>query len=135
MNLLITKDAIQAAVQKAKLPRETVECPEIDCKFILQGMSGTERDGWEKSLIRGRGQRRDVDTENVRARLAVRCIINEAGERVLSDGDAAWFGQLRVDVLNRIFEVAQRLSGVGDKDIDELKKFSETAAGSDSPTS
>lgn len=134
MNLL-SKEALVAAAAVATLPRETVAVPELGGDVIVQGMSGKQRDEWERSLIIGRGKRRDVDTQNIRARLVVRCLVDEGGQRLLTDADADLIGNVRVDVLNRIFEVAQRLSGVSDGDIDELKKSSETVAGSDSPTS
>ena len=134
MNLL-SKEALLAAATAVHLPTETVDIPELGGAVIVRGMTGTQRDAWERSLIIGRGKHRDVNTDNVRARLVARCLVNAAGERLLTDGEASALGNLRVDVLNRLYEVAQRLCGVSDGDIDELKKSSETAAGSDSPTS
>jgi hypothetical protein len=133
MNCL-SKAALLAAAA-AGLPRERVEVPELNGYVWVQGMSGTDRDNWEKSLVVGRGKRRDVNTENVRAKLAVRCLVDDAGARLFEDSEVAALGQLRVDVLNRIFEAAQRLSGVSDGDLDELGKSSAPAAGSDSSSS
>ena len=130
----LSKAAILAAAAAA-LPRERVEVPELGGYVMVQGMSGTDRDAWEKSLVVGRGKRRDVNTENVRAKLAVRCLVDDDGARLFEDGDVAILGKLRVDVLNRIFETAQRLSGVSDEDIDELKKSSAPEAGSGSSSS
>jgi len=131
----LSKAALLAAAAKA-LPRERVDTPELGAgEYVnVQGMSGTMRDAWEKSLVVGRGKRRDVNTENVRAKLAVQCLVDDAGVRLFEDNDVAALGALRVDVLNRIFEVAQRLSGVSDSDIDELKKPSAPEAGSGSST-
>jgi hypothetical protein len=132
----LSKSDLQAKAKAAGLPRDTVPIPEFGdgVTVIVQGMSGTQRDGWERSLLVGRGARRDINTENIRARLVVKCLVNEDGTRLFEDSDAATVGEWRVDVLQRLFEVAQRLSGVSDGDIDELKKSSETAAGSGSPT-
>lgn len=130
----LTKAAL-LALAAASLPRETLEIPELGGTVTVQGMSGKQRDAWEKSLIVGRGKRRDVNTENVRAKLACVCLIDEQGQRLFTDEDADALGELRVDVLSRIFEVAQRLSGVSDSDLDELGKASAPAAGTDSPTS
>lgn len=131
---LLTKEALLAAASLDRLPRETLEIPELGGSVIIKGMSGSDRDAWEKSLIVGRGKRRDVNTENVRAKLAVRCLVNDAGERLFSDGEAVLLGQLSASILNRIYETAQKLSGVSDEDVDELKKASETVVGSGSPT-
>jgi hypothetical protein len=131
--MAITKQTLLAKAAAVKLPREVVPIPEFGCDVIVQGMSGVQRDAWEKSLIVGKGKRRDVNTENVRARLAVRCLVNEDGSRMFADGEAVLLGEWPAAALNRIFEAAQRLSGVSDEDVDEIKKASETADGSDSP--
>lgn len=133
---LLSKDALVAAATSNALPTERVEVPELGegQYVIVRGMSGAQRDSWERSLVVGRGKRRDVNTENIRARLAVRCLVDDKGERLFTDAEASVVGGLRVDVLQRIFEAAQRLSGVSDDDVDELKKASEMAAGSGSPT-
>lgn len=133
MSGLLNKHALLAAA-KAPLPIERVELPEIQGHVFVRGMSGTERDGWEKSLIVGRGKRRAVDTTNVRARLAVATVCDASGVRLFSDSDADPLGGLPAAVLNRIFEVAQRLSGVSDEDVDELGKSSAPEGGSDSPS-
>jgi len=134
----VTKEQLLAAASAAApRPFEIVECPELNWLIVVQGMSGIERDGWEKSLISGRGKRREVNTENVRAKLAVKSIVDKPGghgQRMFSDGEAVVLGQLRVDVLNKVYEAAQRVNGVTDEDIDELKKSSELAAGSGSPS-
>lgn len=132
----MNKSDIFAAASKSGLPRAVVPVPEFGdgFAFTVQGMSGSQRDAWERSLVVGRGQRRDINTDNIRARLVVRCIVNDDGSRVFDDADASTVGTWRVDVLQRMFEVAQRLSGVSDGDIDELGKSSSPTAGSGSPT-
>lgn len=130
MSAFLSKDALTAAA--GKLPVERVDLPEIGGHVYVRGMSGVERDAWERSLVVGKGRRRDYNLDNVRARLAARCICDETGVRQFADDDADTLGKIRVDCLNRIFEVAQRLSGVSDQDVDELGKGSELEAGSGS---
>jgi hypothetical protein len=127
------KAAFFAAAKK--LPIESVDIPELGMAIYVRGMSGEERDAWEKSLIRGKGKRMEVDTTNVRARLVAKTACTEQYERLFTDADALELGQSRVDILNRLFTVAQRLSGVSDADVEELGKASALVAGSDSPTS
>jgi hypothetical protein len=126
-------DLLAAAAQP--LPREEMHVPELGGSVWIRAMSGTERDAWEKSLLTGKGKNRDIDTTNVRAKLVARCLVDSAGARLLEPSDAAVLGGLRADVLNRMFEKAQRLNGVGDGDIDELGKASALVDGSDSPSS
>lgn len=128
------KAAFLAAAQQ--IPTEAVTLPELGGITIhLRAMTGRERDAWEKSLLVGRGKRREVDTTNVRAKLVALTACDASGERVFSDADAEELGKARVDVLNKLFTVAQKLSGVSDEDVDELGKGSAPAAGSASPTS
>ncbi len=105
-------------------PRERVELGELeDGGFVLvRGMTGTERDAFEASCIEGRGRKRDVNTKNIRAKLVAFCAIDETGRRVFTDDDATELGTIRADLLDRIFSVAQRLSGMSEQDVDELGK-------------
>lgn len=132
----LTRDQLLAAAATQALPRERVDISELGGYVYVRAMTGKERDEWEHSLMfvtrRGRVEQR---VQNVRARLAVRCLVNEAGERLFKDEDAEVLGNLRSDVLSLIYEKAQRLSGVSDEDIDELKKFSAAPAGTASPSS
>jgi hypothetical protein len=111
------------------LPREIVAAPELGAgvEVIVQGMSGAQRDQWEASLIVGKGRKRDVSTANIRAKLVAQCCVSEDGRRLFSDEDAEELGRIRVDVLNRLWNVAQRLSGVTEEDAEELGKASTTA--------
>ncbi len=109
-----------------KPPTETVSLPELKTSVIVRGMTGSERDAFEASCIEGRGKKRDVNTKNIRARLVAFCCVDDKGDRVFSDGDAKQLGDVRADLLDRIFSVAQRLSGMSDQDVDELGQVSKT---------
>lgn len=119
MSSILNRDALLAATE---LPRELIEIPELGGAVYVQGMSGRDRDSFEASLVTGRGKKRDVSTDNVRAKLAVRCLVDEAGNRLFKDHEADLLGGIRVDVLSRIFNAAQRLSGITDEDVDEMGK-------------
>jgi hypothetical protein len=100
-----------------------VDVPELHETFTLQGMNGLQRDAFESALVTGVGRRRTVNTQNIRAKLLVQTIIDPmTGELLFSEADADALGQVRADVLDRLFTVAQRLSGVSDKDVEELGK-------------
>lgn len=132
------KDALRKAAQAGapSLPREVVQTPELAeygiTSITLQGMTGRERDAWEAALIVGKGRHRRVSTTNIRARLVAASAVEEDGSRAMEDADAEWLGELRVDVLTRLFTVAQKLSGVSDEDVDELGKSSAPVDGSGS---
>lgn len=129
---VLTRDQLLGLTE---LPYELVEVRPGKGLYV-QGLSGTERDAFEASLMKGRGSARRMDTRNVRARLAVRCIVDKpGGERVFSDADIDRLGRVRADVLQKVFDAAQRLSGVSDEDIDELGKSSGTEDGVGSSSS
>lgn len=126
---MLTREALLAAATAAatEVPLEPVhiDLPVFrDEKLFMKGMSGAQRDKWESALIVGRGKKRRVDTANVRAKLVVQTLVWENGERVFMDSDADTVGGWPVRVLNPLYEVAQRLSGVSDEDVDELEKSS-----------
>lgn len=121
---LLTKDQI-LGVQD--IQTETVEVPEWGGAVIVRGMNGRERDSFEASMIKGKGKSANVNLENLRAKLVSKCIVDEAGKRLFSDDDIPALAAKSAAALNRVYEVAQRLSGVTEDDVDELVKNSETA--------
>ncbi|MFI8830549.1 hypothetical protein ACIGPN_05925 [Streptomyces afghaniensis] len=86
-------------------------------------MSGTDRDKFEASMLNKQmdGVDKDKAMEMYRARLAAACIVDENGKR-LFQGDAVVkrLGQKSAQALTRVVEVASRLSGLSDSDIEEL---------------
>ena len=63
-----------------------------------------------------------VDLKNVRAKLVARSVVDESGARVFDDADVLKLSDKSAAGLQRVFEVAQRLSGLSDEDVDELVK-------------
>ena len=125
----LTKEGLLAAAGSANLPKEKIDCPELGGYVWVRGMTGTERDEFERSNYTMKRGRIEPNLENVRARLAVRCLIDDQGVRLFGNEDAKALGQLRADTLSKIYAVAQRLSNVTDEDLEELKKLSESGAG------
>lgn len=127
----------EALLGATTTPSEVVALPEIGTEVIVRGMTGVERDAFEASCIEGRGKKRDVNTKNMRAKLVASCCIDAKGTRVFTDGDAAALGEVRADLIDRIFSVAQRLSGMSEADVDDLGKplkTKEVSGSSSSPS-
>lgn len=110
----------RADLLRVSLPQETVYIKELKDSVIVRGMTGRERDAFEASCLVGKGRKRDVNTLDMRAKLVALCCIDEKGQRLFSDEDVALLGDVRADVVDRLFSVAQRLSGLRDEDVDEL---------------
>jgi hypothetical protein len=118
------RDLLLGAVE---LPRETVPVPELGLgtTFTLQCMSGEKRDAFELSLtaLTANQKRRLPDPTNYRAKLLVFSIIDpETGELVFTPNDIPAVGKIRADVLSRLADVAQRLSGIRREDVEDAEK-------------
>jgi len=71
-----------------------------------------------------RGGRLVQDSENIRAKLAARVIVGDDGEPLFTQQDVAALGELSGAALDRIWDVAVRLSGLNQAALDELSKNS-----------
>ena len=117
---------------------ETVEVPEWGGSVRVKSLTAAERDKFETDSIveSGKGKRKtiDVNMRNMRARLVVRCVVDKDGKRVFSDTDAEVLGDKNAAIVTRIYEVASRLAGLSEADMEELAGNSETgpSAGSTS---
>ena len=116
MNVL-NKDAI---LEAQDIETEEVAVPEWGGAVYVKGMTGTERDSFEASIVQQRGKNASVNMANIRAKLAAWTICDEKGERLFTDKDAVKLGKKSASALQRVFDVAQRLSGISGDDVEEL---------------
>lgn len=112
---------------------ERVECPEWGGHVYVRTLEGQERDLFEQSFLDAAGNRKQI-VHNIRAGLLVRALCDQRGQRLFSDKDIARLGKKNAKPLDRLFDVAQRLSGLSDKDIEEIAKNLQSAP-SDGSTS
>ena len=114
----LTKEQIFAADD---IVFEAVECPEWGGSVILKSLTGKERDNYEASLVEQKKRRVTVKMENVRAKLLSKSIVDpDTHERLFSDSDIDALGNKSAAPLDRLFDVARRLSGLDDDDVEEL---------------
>lgn len=102
------------------LGAEDVEVPEWGGAVRVQGLTGAERDKFEAAFaVAGKGSARGY--EMVRARLAAACIVDAEGNRLFrGDATIRRLGEKSAAALDRVFEVACRLSGLSEDDTAEL---------------
>lgn len=132
--MTLTRDQIFAIED---LPRETVEVPPWGGSVIVRGLTAAERDDYELSSVLERGTAGKpavISLANLRARLVVRCVVNELGERVFSDEDAEALGRKSGLAIEYIFPTAQRLSGLSRKALEEIAGNSGSEAPAASPS-
>jgi hypothetical protein len=113
---LLNKQAILSAQD---LKTEDVAVPEWGGTARVRTLTGTERDAFESGLVVKDGKR---DLTNLRARLLSLAIVDENGARLFSETDAALLGGKSAAALDKLFEVAQRLNGIGSAAQDDIAK-------------
>jgi len=126
---LLTRDQILKAQD---LPTEDVPVPEWGGTVRVRALTGAERDAFEQSIVEQRGRSTRMNLQNLRAKLVALTVVDEEGNRIFSDSDAKLLGKKSALALNRVFEVAQKLSGLTSEDVEELTKNSESDQSEDS---
>lgn len=111
---------------------EDVEVPEWGTWLRVRGITARERDEWEASCLTGKGKNREVSIRNLRAKLVVLSVVDEQDRRIFRDADVVALGDKSSAAVDRIYDVASRLAGVTDSDVEELTKNSESDQSDDS---
>jgi len=114
---LLTAEQILAA---SDIKTETVPVPEWGGEVNVRGLTGAQRDAFEESMFVGRGKDRKENFANLRARLIVLCAVNEQGQPIFTEKQVDALSKKSAAALDRVFEAAQRLSGLSKKDTEDL---------------
>jgi len=112
---MLTRDAILGAKD---LKRIQVQVPEWGGEVYISEISAKERDAYEGSINDGKR----INLLNVRARLVVKCLTDDAGKRLFTDADAEQLGDKNGKVLDRLWELARQINGIGGEAIEAEKK-------------
>jgi hypothetical protein len=128
---LLSRDAILGAEDRTF---EEVDCPEWGGTVRLRSISGAERDNYEQGLIQQRGNSRQMNMRNARAKLIVLCAVDEAGRRMFTEQDVSALGRKNAKPLDRLFDACRRLSGLSEDDVDKLTEDFDETQGEDSTT-
>ncbi|MFD3352734.1 hypothetical protein [Streptomyces fradiae] len=122
---LLTKDAINAADDRQW---EDVPVPEWGGEVRIMGMSGTDRNAYQASLVvmGPNGKPSGIRLEDQTAKLVARCLVDGDFKRLYTDKEIRALGAKNGGVLERLADVAKRLSGLGDKAVEDAAGNSET---------
>lgn len=149
---VLTRDEIKAVDDRKIEPVAVPEWAEGDqdpenTGVYVQGLSGTDRDSFEMAMVEQRKDKKgkttaEVNLRNLRAKLVVRCAVDSddprTAKRIFTDDDVEWVGTKSAAALQRVYAVAQRLSGLSNEDVEELTaelgNDQSDASGSDSPS-
>jgi hypothetical protein len=113
----LTRDAILAASDQVI---EAVDVPEWGGVIHVRSLTGAQRDQFEATIVERNGKDLRTNVRNLRARLVVLAACDEHGMPIFKPDDAGALGAKSAAALDRLFSVAQRLSGLRDNDVQEL---------------
>jgi len=100
----------------------------------VRSLSGKERDDYERQCIEFKGKGKTDIKSNMRARLVCLAACDNSGKRLFTDDQMIMLGAKSAAELDKVFAVAQQLSGITDADVEELEKNSDATQGDDSPS-
>lgn len=131
-------DSIRDTILSADdLATEDHEVPEWGVTVQIRSLDGTGRDAYEALLIALRKGGTDIELKlaDYRSKLVARCLFDPgSGERIFTTAEASKLGSKSSVVIDRLYEVARRLSGMTEGAVEEAKGNS-GAAPSGSSTS
>jgi hypothetical protein len=131
LKLLTAAEIMDAPDMRFKV----VPVPEWGGEVVVRALSGTERDAFEAGLVQQRGKERVVTTLNIRAKLCALTIVDPSDptlrRRMFDDKQIAALGGKSAGALSRVYNEAADLSGISEKDAEELAGNSPSAGSDD----
>lgn len=122
--MLSKKDILTAE----DIQKELVQVPEWGGEVMVHGLTCGEKDQYEQSLVTD-GK---VDLKGATATLVALCVRDEKGCQIFSPLDVSSLVNKASRPMERISKVAQKLSGMGKNDLEDMVKNSETIQKDDS---
>ena len=116
---------------------QDVDVPEWGGTVRIATMSGEDRDRWELSMMQAddsseRGFKLNFDAY-CRVRLVAMCLVDDNFNRIFTtQEEMGALAKKSGKVMDLLYDVAQRVNGITDEDIDDLEKNSVSAQNGDS---
>ena len=105
------------------LPTKDMDIPEWGGTLTIRTLTGAERDEWESAFV----NQDKIDIRGLKARLVQLTTMNGDGQQMFTKADLRKINSKSASVIDRIFQVSQRLSGLTKEDAEELVGNSGTA--------
>lgn len=129
---LLTADEILAMDD---IPTEEVVVPEWQGRTVLVcGMTAAAKNAYEASLVEIKGSTRKVRMENATAKLLVRTIVSRQRQPLFTESQIEKLGTKSAAALERLAQVALRLSSMRVQDVEDIVKNSDAAQSDVSPS-
>ena len=115
----------ESILAKKDIVTENVDVPEWGGTVRVRTLAGYERDEFDASMMANRDEETEkVNVRGMKVKLVSMSVVDDKGQRMFPDSDIEELNKKSSGALNRIFEVASRLSGLGEADVKELAKNS-----------
>jgi hypothetical protein len=111
------KDRILAADD---LPVEEVRVEEWNETVRVRTMTNREQDDLLFQFNQQKAKGGAVDPRGLRVKMVQLTVVDDDGELLFSPGDILRLGQKSAKAIDAIFQVAQRLNGFSDEQVEEL---------------
>lgn len=117
---MLSRDQI---LSSSDLSHEMVSVPEWGGSVAVWTVTGDEISEWENSVSRRVGSGDKIrDSRGIKSALLVLCLKDESGKRIFSDDDIEMLGGKSAKVINRLWDAATRMNGIGKETQEELEK-------------
>jgi len=116
--MLLSKSAILTAKD---LAHKDVDVPEWGGTVRIRCMTGNERNAYEVEVLSAHNANDHGRLAALRHKLLAYTVIDERGERIFSDEDLEALGGKSKDVIERLFEVAQEVSGLNGDAVEDAE--------------
>ncbi len=114
------------------LEREEVYVPQWGGSVLVQGLTAKQRGQWQSLIVDQKAGGRTLRLQDIQIRLCGMAIIDEQGRRVFADSELHQLASKSAGALQLVFDVAARLSGLSDEEVEELAGNSDETLSDDS---
>jgi hypothetical protein len=116
-NEYLSKQQILGAVD---IKTEPVDVPEWGGKVLVRGLTGDQRDAFEDMIVERKKGGQKINVRGVRAKLCALSIVDADGKPIFTEADVEALGHKSSSALTRVFQVASKLSGLDDSDVEAM---------------
>lgn len=110
-----------------KLPRQRYTVADVGNVWI-HGLTAGEKDQYEDQVFKVKAGSREVRISNARSMLIIRTVHDQHGKRIFNDADLGRVCNMPASVVDPMYELARKLSGMPTGEIEEMVKNSEAIA-------
>ena len=103
------------------LPTKDMDIPEWGGTLTSRTLTGAERDEWESAFV----NQDKIDIRGLKSRLVQLTTMNGDGQQMFTKADLQKINGKSASVIDRIFQVSQRLSGLTKEDAEEMVENSD----------